>query len=283
MSVLFADNMDGFRMLEGYKWVLVIQNASVCERKHLKKDLEYINLVSLILEKGFDFLKLDMDVVAMDTLSPVKRGLFNNQTRILKAYGYESGYKYTEVQSQQTEQVYSGDANLRKGDKVYEDANEDAYSVDSIDSESNERIMHSTVRMIRKILQRLGSGGSMHLFWWIKYQLRLQLLKGGDHKYKPVFKNPEVTSNWVSQKVYSSIINNLRIGSGAKSEELRKRFNTSTTKKRLCRAEKQVLQITDSDLAKHKQDYMIIAILSLQKITMQQRRFNKNYKVHKHF
>ena len=124
---------------------------------------------------------------------------------------------------------------------------------------------------------------SMHLFWWIKYQLRLQLLKGGDHKYKPVFKNPEVTSNWVSQKVYSSIINNLRIGSGAKSEELRKRFNTSTTKKRLCRAEKQVLQITDSDLAKHKQDYMIIAILSLQKITMQQRRFNKNYKIHKHF
>ncbi|KAL9413692.1 hypothetical protein AB3S75_042225 [Citrus x aurantiifolia] len=135
MPVLFADNMDGFRMLEGceWQWVLVIQNASVCERKHLKKDLEYINLVSLILEKGFDFLKLDMDVVAMDTLSPVKRGLFNNQTRILKAYGYESGYKYTEVQSQQTEQVYSGDANLRKGDEVYEGANEDAYSVDSID------------------------------------------------------------------------------------------------------------------------------------------------------
>lgn len=119
----------------------------------------------------------------------------------------------------------------------------------------------------------------MHLFWWIKYQLRLQLLKGGDHKYKPVFKNPEVTSNWVSQKVYSSIINILRIESGAKSEELRKRFNTSTTKKRLSMAEKQVLQITDSDLAKHKQDYMIIAILSLQKITMQQRRFNKNYKM----
>ena len=89
--------------------------------------------------------------------------------------------------------------------------------------------------------QRLRSGGSMHLFRWIKYQLRLQLLKGGDHKYKPVFKNPGVTSNWVSQKLYSSIINNPRIGSGAKSAELRKRFNTSTTKKRLYRAEKQVL------------------------------------------
>ena len=52
-----------------------------CERQHLKIDLEYINLVNLILEKGFDFLKLEMDVVAMDTLSPVKRRLFNEQIR----------------------------------------------------------------------------------------------------------------------------------------------------------------------------------------------------------
>ena len=116
-----------------------------------------------------------------------------------------------------------------------------------------------------------------------KVSVEIRTLKGGDHKCKPVFKNLEVTSNWIAQKLYSSIINNPGIGSGAMSTELRKRFNTSTTKKRLSRAEKQVLQITDSDLAKHKQDYMIIAILSLQKITMQQRRFNKNYKVHKHF
>lgn len=64
---------------ENFQLIVIIPWSS--ERKHLKKDLEYINLVSLILEKGFDFLKLDMDVVAMDILSPVKRGLFNNQTR----------------------------------------------------------------------------------------------------------------------------------------------------------------------------------------------------------
>ncbi|KAL9437137.1 hypothetical protein AB3S75_023056 [Citrus x aurantiifolia] len=101
-----------------------------CERQHLKTDLEYINNVNLILEKEFDFLKLEMDVVAMDTLAPVKRRLFNEQTRIFEAY--ESVYKHTEVQPQQTKQVYSGDANLKRGDQVSEDANEDAYSIDSI-------------------------------------------------------------------------------------------------------------------------------------------------------
>ena len=52
-----------------------------CERQHLKTGLDYTNLVNLILEKGFDFLKLEMDVVAMDTLSPVKRRLFNKKIR----------------------------------------------------------------------------------------------------------------------------------------------------------------------------------------------------------
>lgn len=39
----------------------------------MKTNLEYFNLVNLILKKGFDFLKLKMDVVAMDTLPPLKK------------------------------------------------------------------------------------------------------------------------------------------------------------------------------------------------------------------
>ena len=81
-----------------------------------------------------------------------------------------------------------------------------------------------------------------------KISIEIRTLKGGDHK--PVFKNLEVTSNWVAQKLYSSIINNPGNGLGAMSTELRKRFNTSTTKKRLYWAKKQVLQIADYDFAK---------------------------------
>ncbi|KAH9696873.1 SWIM-type domain-containing protein [Citrus sinensis] len=346
-----------------------------------------------------------MDVVAMDTLSPVKRRLFNEQTRSstsqppnqttlehqLSPYtpqlsipvydepfsqvtqehiqytptiekcnkqsrnspytlpsagplawtseydddvltdvnrifeAYESGYKHTEVQPQQTKQVYSGDANLKRGDQVSEDANEDAYSIDSIswtgedvcdvvESDSEPEVVcfanlgdsdgddglsdcesiekddvlnsknddqNSVMRMAKDLREMMFHMPADHEIklqvgqekndksrltaicadkgceWRIhasvlvdKVSVEIRTLKGGDHKCKPVFKNLEVTSNWVAQKLYSSIINNPGIGSGAMSTELRKRFNTSTTKKRLYRAKKQVLQIADNDFAK---------------------------------
>ncbi|KAK9184652.1 hypothetical protein WN943_025003 [Citrus x changshan-huyou] len=218
-----------------------------CERQHLKIDLEYINLVNLILEKGFDFLKLEMDVVAMDTLSPVKRRLFNEQIRIFEAY--ESGYKHTEVQPQQTKQVYSESdsepevvcfANL--GDSDGDDGLSDC---ESIEKEKNDKSRLTAVCADKCCEWRIHASVLVD-----KVSVEIRTLKGGDHKCKPVFKNLEVTSNWIAQKLYSSIINNPGIGSGAMSTELRKRFNTSTTKKRLYRAKKQVLHIADNDFAK---------------------------------
>ncbi|KAK9175191.1 hypothetical protein WN944_027197 [Citrus x changshan-huyou] len=115
---------------ENFQLIVIIPWSN--EMKHLKKDLEYINLVSLVLNKGVDFLKLDMDVVAMDTLSPVKRG-------ILKAYGYESGYKNTEVQSQQIEQVYS-DCESNEEDNAFNSENDQENSVTRTEKDLRERI-----------------------------------------------------------------------------------------------------------------------------------------------
>ncbi|KAK9191190.1 hypothetical protein WN943_019801 [Citrus x changshan-huyou] len=83
-----------------------------------------------------------------------------------------------------------------------------------------------------------------------KVTFQIKTLKGGEHKCKELFKNPEVTSRWIAQKLYGFISFNPDIGCESMSDELRKRFSCSTTKKRLYMAKKRVLKIADSDYTK---------------------------------
>ncbi|KAH9770952.1 SWIM-type domain-containing protein [Citrus sinensis] len=83
-----------------------------------------------------------------------------------------------------------------------------------------------------------------------KVTFQIKTLKCGEHKCKELFKNPEVTSRWIAQKLYGFISFNPNIGCESMSDELRKRFSCSTTKKRLYMAKKRVLKIADSDYTK---------------------------------
>lgn len=68
-----------------------------------------------------------------------------------------------------------------------------------------------------------------------------------DHTCKRNLKNPEVTSDWIAKKIYTTIKNNLAIGSDALATELCRIFGVGTRKKRLYIAKKKALRMAVID------------------------------------
>lgn len=77
----------------------------------------------------------------------------------------------------------------------------------------------------------------------------------GVHKCFDILKNPEVSSSWIAEKLYSDIKSNPDIGTATMANLLKTKFSTATTRKRLYKDKRKALHIVKEDF---KQSYKLL-------------------------
>ncbi|KAK9222772.1 hypothetical protein WN944_011209 [Citrus x changshan-huyou] len=227
----------------------------------LNNDKDFQNLVNLIQAKGLNSINLEMDALSLASLSPIlaqtrpeDNHFASNAVNVDILYGESDdaiSVEYIDwsdedigdiVKSDSEPEVDLGfDINGFDGDEGMSDCesdNEDVSIASDEEDDADYAIQESRVLKRKKNdkcrVTALCAGKDKEgkkCPWRIhasllvnKVTFQIKTLKGGEHKCKELFKNPEVTSRWIAQKLYGFISFNPNIGCESMSDELRKRI-----------------------------------------------------------